>query len=402
MYNTRTICFFILIFVFAWSCKDEIEGTTTPIRSLSAHESQIVSSTNSFTFDLMTEIEKKFPDENYFISSFSISTALSMLINGASETSQKGFIQVLGLEGMSPQTINESYKVLVEYIYGLDPAVSLNVANSNWYYNKYTINNTFANTISTYYNAEIFGRDFRNSETLNALNKWVEDETKGKIKNILDRINPLDVMFLINAIYFKANWTHQFDPDATANLPFRLKNGQSVDVPTMTSEVKHWWSHDQTLNAQVIEIPYGNESYGFTIIMPDDVSEMDNIISRMNANQLQTILAESTILTRGLYLPKFQLDFRDDLLGILENMGMPLSGLDNLFIEKLQLEVSKVIHQSFLEVNEEGSEAAAATVVGIELVSLPAVTRVNKPFVFLIRERNSGTILFSGKLLDPN
>ncbi len=402
MYRNRILTICILITVVASSCNDESTELPAPvIRDLSVDESEIVSSTNNFAFDLMAEIEGETPNENYFISSFSISTALSMVMNGASEDSQEGFIQTLGLSGMPPEDINVSYRSLVEYIYGLDPSVTLNVANSNWYSNEYTIENDFATTLSTYYDAEVFERDFGSSATLDALNGWVEDETNGKIKNVLDVINPEDVMFLINAIYFKARWTSQFDANATTDLPFSLANGEAVDVPTMVAEVKHWRSYDHTLGAEVIEIPYGNESYAFTIIMPDDPSEIDGLVSRIDVNSLHEVLADSATLFRDLYLPKFQMDFKADLLDILVNMGMPLTGLDNLFEEILPLAISKVIHQSFLEVNEEGSEAAAVTVIGVELTSAPPATRIDQPFVFLIRERNSGTILFSGKLLDP-
>lgn len=393
----------LVLILVSSSCNNESKDIPTPMtREFSVNEEEIASSANNFTFDLMTHIENEFPNENYFISSFSISTALSMVMNGSSEPVQEEFIQTLGLDGMSPEAINEAYRSLVTYIYSLDPSVTLNVANSNWYTNKYTIQESFANALETYYDAKIFEKDFKNPTTLDALNTWVENETNGKIKNILDAINPDDVMFLINAIYFKANWTNQFDPDNTTDLPFYLSNGQSVNVPTMVSEVKHWLSYDNALNAQVIEIPYGNENYAFTIIMPDDPSEIDNIVSSIDVNNLNSVLSDSITFVRELHLPKFQLDFKADLLDILVDMGMPLIGLDNLFEETLPLAISKVIHQSFLEVNEEGSEAAAATVVGVELTSLPASTRVNQPFIFLIRERNSGTILFSGKLLDPS
>lgn len=403
MYKKSFFISSILIIALGSACTNH-QSIQTPaplVRELSANEAEIVTSANNFTFDLMTEIEKEFPQENYFISSFSVKTALSMVMNGAVGSSQEGFIQTLGLEGVSPGAINESYKSLSSYIYGLDPSITLNVANSNWYSDEYVINNDFANILLEYYEAEVFGRDFAHSATLNALNGWVETETNGKIKDILDAINPEDVMFLINAIYFKANWTTQFDPSATKDLPFHLSSGQAVDVPTMVGEVKHWSSYDNTLKAQVIEIPYGNENYAFTIIMPDDVSDINDLVSSIEVGHLNNVLADSTTLVRDLYLPKFRLDFKTDLLVPLVNMGMPLRGLDNLFEERLPLAISKVIHQSFLEVNEEGSEAAAATVIGVELTSLPASTYVNQPFVFLIRERNSGTILFSGKLLDP-
>lgn len=393
----------LFVVVLTSSCQnDDSTGTPTPlIEQLSVNEAEIATSANNFAFELMTELEQEIPDENYFISSFSISTALSMVMNGASETSQTEFIQALGLTGMTPDEINESYQSLVEYIYSLDPSVTLNVANSNWYSDDYTIDSDFAQVLTTYYDAEVFDRDFGSESTLDALNSWVEDETNGKIKNILNGISPDEVMFLINAIYFKANWTNQFDIDDTRDLPFLLASDQSVDVPTMTAEVKHWYAYDNTLKAQVIELPYGNENYAFTIIMPDEASAINDLASTIDIDDLNATLADSTTLVRDLYLPKFSLAFKADLLDILTNMGMPIAGLDNLFEEDLPLAISKVIHQSFLEVNEEGSEAAAATVVGIELTSVPPSTRVNQPFLFLIRERNSGTILFSGKLLDP-
>ncbi len=402
MYKKHHVISFVLIIVFAFSCSDENKELPDPInRPLSVNETEIANSANNFTFNLMNEIESEFVNENYFISSFSVSTALSMVMNGSAESAQEKFIQTLGLSGMSTEAINESYKSLVSYIYSRDPSVRLNVANSNWYSREYTINSDFANTLNTYYDAEIFESDFSNSATLKDLNGWVEKETNGKIKNILDKINPDDVMFLINAIYFKANWTNQFDPDKTTDLAFTLSNNQSISVPTMVAKVKHWSSYHSALEAQVIEIPYGNENYAFTIIMPDEASEIDNLVSRIDTESLNNVLADSTTLVRDLYLPKFQLDFKTDLKEVLVRMGMPIVGLDNLFTENPPLAISKVIHQSFLEVNEEGSEAAAATVVGVELTSLPASTYINQPFIFLIRERNSGTILFSGKLLDP-
>lgn len=401
MYKKGLILSLGLILVIS-SCSDDSTQTPDPlVREFSVNETEIASSANNFTFDLMAKVEELNPNDNFFISSFSVSTALSMVMNGTNETTQQEFIQTLDLDGMSPEAINEAYKSLVEYIYGLDPSVTLNVANSNWYTDELTIRSDFATTLETYYDAEVFERDFSNPATLEELNGWVENETNGKIKDILNQINPDDVMFLINAIYFKANWTNPFDPNETNDSPFLLSNNQTVNVPTMLGEVKHWTVYDNTLKSQIIEIPYGNENYAFTIVMPDDPSDIDDLISRIDARSLNSVLADSVTQVREFYLPKFQLEFKADLIDILVEMGMPLRGLDNLFDEDVPLQISKVIHQSVLEVNEEGSEAAAATVVGVELTMAPPSTRIDQPFVFFIRERNSGTILFSGKLLDP-
>ncbi len=397
------VLLFISLFTFSTSC-DEATQANLPepiVRPLSASEAEIASSANNFTFDLMAEIENEQPNENYFISSFSVNTALSMLLNGADQTSQDEFMEVLGLSGLSVEQMNESYRSLVEYIYGSDNSVSLNVANSNWYSDQFTIKQDFADVLTTHYQADIFERNFGSEATLNELNGWIEEETNGKIKNALESISPDEVMFLINAIYFKANWTSQFDPDATNETTFLLANGQSVEVPTMTAKVKHWMAYDETLKAQIIELPYGNENYAFTMIMPDSPSDINGLAAKIDVNTLNNTLADSTTYVRELYLPKFQLEFKSNLKNVLVNMGMPLGGLNNLFKEERPLAISKVIHQSFLEVNEEGSEAAAVTIIGIETTSVSPSTRVNQPFIFLIRERNSGTILFSGKLLDP-
>ena len=372
------------------------------VRALSSGETEVSLGAGNFAFDLMAEIEAGAPNENFFISSFSVSAALSMVTNGASEEAQVDFIHTLGLEGMSIEAINASYQTLTEYIYGLDPRVILNIANSNWYYNRYTINPDFENTLTAYYDAEIFAKDFQAASTLDEINGWVEEETNGKIKDILSEVKPEDVMFLINAIYFKAKWTNPFDEETTTDMPFTLSDGGVVEVPTMKGEIKHWMAYWNDINASVIEIPYGNENYGLTIVMPNDPNAIEGLIAQIKMEELNAVLADSVTQVRELYLPKISLDFKKDLKENLMNMGMPITSLDNLFEETLPLEIGKVIHQSFLEINEEGTEAAAATVIGIEVTSLPAATHVDRPFLFFIRERNSGTILFSGKLVDPS
>ncbi len=372
------------------------------VRALSAEEAEVSSGAGNFALDLMEEIEKAEPNTNFFISSFSVSTAVSMVMNGASKEAKEEFIQTLQLEGMSAEKVNEAYQSLTKYIYALDSKVILNIANSNWYHNDYTIQSNFKSTLSTYYDAEIFDADFRDETTLKSINGWVEENTNGKIKDILESIRPREVMFLINAIYFKAEWATKFKEESTRELPFTLADGSSIEVPTMTGEIKHWIAYWNKLNATVVEIPYGNENYGLTIIMPDNPATLEGMVAQIDMGAFSEVMKDTTVQTRQLFLPKITLDFKKDLKDILVDMGMPLMGLSNLFEETVPLEISKVIHQSFLEINEEGTEAAAATAIGVMYTSIPATTQINKPFLFFIRERNSNTILFSGKLVDPS
>lgn len=399
-----TLIFLAFNLIFLPSCSDSNSTEIVPVvRELSPVEEGVSLGAGNFAFDLMSVIEAGAPEENFFISSFSVSAALSMVANGATDEAQAEFIKTLGLEGMSIDDINASFKTLNEYIYSLDPKVNLNVANSNWYTNRYSINPGFENTLVEFYDAEVFAKDFTDPSTLNEINGWVEDETNGRIKNILSEIDPDHVMFLINAIHFKAQWTSQFDEEATREMPFISVDGTSVETPTMVGEeIKHWTAYWQEIDASVIEIPYGNENYGLTIVMPDDPTTIEGLITQISVDQLNTVLADSVTLIKELHLPKISLDFKKDLKDDLMGMGMPVNDLEALFEESLSLEISEVIHQSFLEINEEGTEAAAATVVGIVETSLPVATQVDRPFLFFIRERNSGTILFSGKFVDPS
>jgi serpin B len=227
---------------------------------------------------------------------------------------------------------------------------------------------------------------------------------------MIDQIPADVVMYLINAIYLKATWQYQFDKEQTEKQDFMLRDGGTVQADMMYSDgVKaNYYANDQL---QFVEIPYGNGQFVFSILLPYQPEQLNQIIQTLDMQTFNTYLEASDTATFKVYLPKFKIEYKTLLNEVLASMGMALSfsgGADfsDLFVEELDLFISRVLHQSFLEVDEEGTEAAAATVVEIMETSVgpgakPEVIRVDKPFAFFIREKHSHTILFSGKLMDP-
>ena len=371
----------------------------------------VIASANDFAFDIFARINESNPDKNLFISPLSISTALSMTVNGANGSTKEGMKAALHLEDITDQEMNEAYKSLVEFITELDPKVTMNLANSNWYKQELSIKESFRKILEAHYNAEVNAADFGNPVTKDLINTWIEDKTNGKIKEMLDMIPAKVVMYVINAIYLKATWQYQFDKEKTEKKDFILASGTKIKTDMMFSEgVK--MSRYANNEFQYLEIPYGNGQFVFAVILPNDASSLDAAVNGLDSKQLNEFIENSDTSTFKVYLPKFKIEYKLLLNEVLSSMGMeqsfgPNADFSNLFDESLDLEISRVIHQSFIEVDEEGTEAAAATIVEIIETSAgpndpPTVININRPFAFLIREKHTGSILFSGKMLDPS
>ena len=394
------------------SCSDQKAGVDNEppiVRALTQSEKEVISSSNEFAFNLFSGINATHQSENVFISPFSVSTALSMTMNGAAGATLDSMQYVLGLDKMSLAEVNTSYKSLVTLLFELDKKVTIEVANSNWYKEQYTINPDFQQTLLDYYNAEVRSANFSDPATLDLINNWISVKTNGKIKDMLDQIPSDAVMYLINAIYFKANWTYQFDKSKTADGEFYISDASTVTVPMMRSEgVKLGITY--TDQYHLVDIPYGNGSFSFTAVLPgwNNQDDINTMIAHFSGADLNSLLSDTVQTSIPVHMPRFKIEFKEQLNDVLKAMGMAIAfdGADfsNLFEEELELAISRVIHQSFLEVNEEGSEAAAATIVEIveTVAGPPTALYLNRPFLFFIRERNTNTILFTGKLLNPN
>ena len=394
------------------SCEQSDCGCDGPpnLRPLTAGEQEVIASANGFAFDIFSKINQTEQGENLFISPLSISTALSMTANGAVGETKKGIKETLHQQDLSDQEINEAYKTLVEYITDLDPNVTMNLANSNWFKQEYAIREEFRTILEEFYDAEVHAADFSDPATKDLINHWIENKTNGMIKDMLDQIPTDAVMYLINAIYLKATWQYRFDKERTEMRDFKLENGNIVQTDMMFSEgvkVSTYSNSDLTF----IELPYGNGQFVFSIILPHDEREIDEIIQQLDVDQFNGLLDQADTMTARVYLPKFKIEYKTLLNDVLSAMGMAASFTDqadfsDLFQEKLALAISRVIHQAAIEVEEEGTEAAAATIVEIVETSAGGNDAaptffIDRPFAFFIREKHSESIIFSGKLVDP-
>ena len=411
MIMKRLLALFLIIGIAA--CEEsnvKPEDDNLPnLRQLSNQEMELIDATNQFSFNIIKKLDQEEAGNNFFISPVSIGYALGMVFNGADGETKQGIKNTLDFGDLSDEEINSSYKNLTALLLNMDKKVALGLANSIWYKNTYDVHENFATKMREYYDARIEGLDFDDPDANDIINGWIEEKTNDRIKDMLDEIPPSAVMYLVNAIYFKADWTYQFDESATKKDDFFLKSGSSIQVDLMYSKGATVEYHNAQ-DLQMIDIPYGNKQFSMTILLPHQGSSVDEVWQNMTDEKLAEMDANSDTSTVELYLPKFELEYKKELKDILAEMGMHKAfnqaELPHLFTEDLDLFISKVLHQSFLKVDEKGSEAAAATVVGIEVTSIgggkPQVIKIERPFGLMIREKHSGSILFAGKIVNPN
>ncbi len=388
-----------------------IDPPDNPPRALTAAEKHVVESDNKFGLKLFREIVKQDEDINVFISPLSISMALGMTYNGAEGATEEAMQNVLELAGLTEQEINESYRGLIDLLTQLDPKVIFEIANSIWYREGLPVKQEFINLNRIYFDAEVAALNFNAPDASKTINGWVDEKTHGKITEIVpDQIDPETVMFLINAIYFKGTWTCEFDKEDTREDWFTLPDNSRIRCQMMRKENE--FSYFENDLFQAVDLPYGNEKFSMTIFLPKPEVDIDSLISQFNQENWSTWLGRFASDSGKLYFPKFTLEYKIELNDVLTVLGMgvafnparadfsgiaEVNPLANLFI-------SKVLHKTYIKVDEEGTEAAAVTSVEIVFTSIPPsgfVMRVDRPFVFAIRESHSQTILFMGKIVEP-
>ncbi len=404
------VCNFILtiFFTFAfWAC--EHGNPTAPVaRDLTPLEKQLVESDNKFGFKLFNEIIKQEQDKNIFISPLSVSMALGMTVNGANGETQAAMERTLELAGLTTEDINRSYQSLIGLLTNLDRKVIFQIANSIWYRQGMNFEQEFIDRNQIYFDALVRALDFGDPNSVVTINDWVKDNTNGKIKKIIDNIDPNIVMFLMNAIYFKGTWTYEFDKELTQDDFFKLTDDSRKPCKMMvqTNEFNYFENDD----FQAIDLPYGDKQFNMTVLLPRSSNDIDSLIEGLNNRNWSQWLTNFSPDSVTLQFPKFKLEYEIKLNDVLAALGMGIAFTGAADFTGMYkpggLWIDYVKHKTFVEVNEEGTEAAAVTVVAID-ESLggpepPKFMRVDRPFVFVIRENHSGTLLFMGKIVEPN
>lgn len=407
--SRRALSFLCLLMVSLSSCSDFGTNGSQDIvlpRPLTSLEKQTISSANEFSFKLLSGNNTDETTKNVFISPLSISMALGMTFNGANGTTKDAMQQTLEFRGLTPDEINQSYKGILELLINLDTKVQLMVANSIWYRPTLNVEQEFISTNKKYFNAEVARIDFGDPNASNTINSWVEKSTKGKITNIVPATIPSDaMMYLINAIYFKGDWKYKFSRDATRDDLFTTVGGDKKPVRMMYQ--KGDFAYLRSDRVAIVDLPYGGSAFSMTILLPEIGIDIDAFTAQLTSEKWVAWVAGLQVMEGEIFLPKFKIEYEKSLKHVLARLGMEIAFTETADFTNIDrrgnLYITEVKHKSFVQVDEEGTTAAAATSVEISVTSMRGfVFRVDRPFIFVIRENLTGTIVFMGKITDPS
>jgi len=398
----------LAIAILVLSCTNDTVNPVVTDLILTEKSAKIIAADNQFGFELFRKVNASLDEpKNTMISPMSVSLALAMVYNGTAGNTKKQMEDMLHKANLSPDDINQSYKDLVSALQSHDPKVELSISNAIFYRNSFSVKNDFITTNQNFYQAEVSGLDFSKTiEILNKVNGWVNTKTKGKIDKIIEEVKPEDIMYLLNAIYFNGEWKYSFDTKKTLELTFTKEDKTTVQAPTMIIEKPfNYYSHQKF---ELLEMPYGSGKYSMLIFLPETGKTTNDIISLLTSENANDWISKLSEQKKEVFLPKFEFKFDDSLVDELKALGMTdafndakanLTGIS----EAAQLVISEVKHKSYIKVDERGTEAAAVTgiTVGVTSVGPDNSFRVDHPFIFAIREKDTKAILFIGKVMDP-
>lgn len=396
------LCLIVLFISLGCEYVEDIDKMELQIETI---DPNVVEANTDFGFNLFHEIRKSDQDENIFISPFSVSVALAMTLNGASGETETAMVDTLQLQDIASEAINPNYALLQQTLETSDPKVTLTIANSLWSEQSFRFKPEFLSRNSQFFDAEISSLDFADPNSVNTINQWVNDRTSGKITEILEEISSDEVLFLINAIYFKGSWQTEFDASKTRDGDFHLSDGTSKQVTMMVREDNYPFYYGEDF--QAISLPYGDGKISMYIFLPFPNSDLNTLLGSLNTENWEDWISQFHEQKIWVQLPKFKLEYRVDLSDMLKALGMEIAFVKyqadfSRMSSDEELYISRVDHKAVVEVNEEGTEAAAVTNVGIAVTSLPPQFIANRPFFFAIRDNETKTVLFMGTVVDPS
>ncbi len=406
------VCLFVSTSLLAVSCKkDNLDNPDLKQVNLTEKQKQLVASSNAFGFDFFRKVtEVSGTNSNLMVSPLSVSMALGMTRNGAANSTLSAMTSTLGFSGMSEQEINDSYKYIVQTFASLDPKVKMQIANSIWYRNTFSVEQPFVQANQYYFDATVTPLDFSQASAVDVINSWVKEKTNSLIPKIIDGIPAEAVMYLVNAFYFKGQWKYQFDAKDTRDRTFYVNSGPAIQVPAMVQHAT--FNYFKGSGFAAIELPYNQGNYTLVVLLPDNGKSASDVISALTLANWNTWSRQFTETDIQLQLPKFKYEYEEkNMQPILTALGMGVAfDSDNADFTRINpnggLYISKVLHKTFIETNEEGSEATAITAVEVGVTSIgpdqPLYFTVDRPFVYFIQEKSTGTILFIGTVMNPN
>jgi serpin B len=386
-----------------------IPSETLPASPASQISSEVVSAHNGFGFDILKNLLKTEKDKNVVLSPTSIALALSMTYNGASESTKLAMAKTLKINAIDIEKLNEDSSTLLSLLSNPDPQVTLTMANSIWARKGIEFLPEFLNTNKKYFHAEIQSLDFSLPGSADTINDWVSKNTKGKIPTIVDKpIDPEIVMYLINALYFYGTWTNEFDPTLTEMKPFTPSTGAKIQHLLM-KQMRKDYLYQETSAFQALQLPYGkNKRLSMIIMLPK--TTIASFLSQLTLSTWNSWMKSYNEMEGTVILPKFKTEYKTSLKNSLSILGMTTAFSESADFSGMRkqkdLFISDVIHKTFIDVNEQGTEAAAVTKVAMSLgmagpVKKTFLMEVNKPFFFAITDIQSGEILFMGIITNP-
>ena len=404
----------VFLFLIIFSCAENLTGPDSVRgelpRELTASEKKIIVADQQFSYELFSKSVSYGSGENVLISPLSVSMALSMALNGAQGETFESMKSTLKFNDMAMEEINEGFRSITDLLTDLDPEVMFLVANSIWFREGLPVKENFLTQVKESFGATSESMDFTQSQSIDRINDWVSDNTKGMIDSIIEEIEDDMVMFLINAIYFKGDWLSKFDVDRTERADFFLENGNSktVDMMSQNGRFASYFSDE----VHMVELPYGDSLFTMSVLLPaDPETKIEQFVEqKVNAQNLTKWRSKLSDGSQKVIveLPRFEIEFELSMNDLLKEMGMEIAfdewnadftGIAD--VSPQNISIGEVKHKAVIRVDEEGSEAAAVTNVGMVVTSMPPAFRADRPFVFILHERVSGTNLFMGKVVDP-